>query len=160
MTSGERGLHPNARHHWLMSHLNQAAIFHHCSFSQTFIPLCAEDLVIVIRCDGAGIPSHLWLQFNLVSTPPLSLIALVFIVCLSTVVFCWRNKAFMILLKVYLNWMPSMFCDCTHASFVWSDPWTAWKSWLYSCKPSSYVHTDCVYLCLSVCLWQLRLGIA
>lgn len=63
-------LTPNVRQNWLTSHLNQAAIFHHCSFPQPSIPLCAQDLVIVIRCDGPGIPRvSLWLQFNLVSTP-------------------------------------------------------------------------------------------
>lgn len=66
----ERSLNHNASHHWLMSHLNQAAIFHHCSFSQASIAPCAEDLVIVIRCDGTSIPRvSLWLQFNLASTP-------------------------------------------------------------------------------------------
>lgn len=70
MTNGERGPNPNTRHHWLMSHLNQEAIFHHCSFFQPFISLHTQDPVIVIECDGAGIPRvSLWLQFNLVSTP-------------------------------------------------------------------------------------------
>lgn len=84
---------PNVRQNWLTSHLNQAAIFHHCSFPRPSVPPCAQDLVIVIRCDGAGIPRvSLWLQFNLVSTPLVCPTALPFIVHPSTVVLCWEGK--------------------------------------------------------------------
>lgn len=115
MTGGQRGLRPNVRHHWLMSHLNQAAIFHHCSFSRPSVPLCAQDLVIVMRCDGAGIPRvSPWLQFNLVSTPLLCPIALPFIVHPSTAVLCW--KKFHILLKPCSDWTQS-----THPEASWTD---------------------------------------